>query len=157
VKSLEEIAYDAGRHALADQQALVSGVQQRTGTLLAAHAIVASFLGTTTLRSAGMDVLGWTALAALAGGLIVAAVLLAPWPMRFAVDARELHQRLRGAADATDPQHADGRLVAAAYGYQAMHDANAAGVRAMLRLSACLSALLVVQTLGWLACFALES
>lgn len=46
---LEEIAYEAGRDALADQEALVAGVRQRTGTLLAAHALVASFLGATTI------------------------------------------------------------------------------------------------------------
>lgn len=43
--TLEEITYEAGRHALSDQDALVSGIRQRTGTLLAAHALVASFLG----------------------------------------------------------------------------------------------------------------
>jgi hypothetical protein len=41
--ALEEITYEAGRAALADQESLVSGIRQRTGTLLAAHALVASF------------------------------------------------------------------------------------------------------------------
>ena len=50
VKTLEEITYEAGRAALADQETLVSGVRQRTGTLLAAHALVASFLGAATIR-----------------------------------------------------------------------------------------------------------
>jgi hypothetical protein len=53
VKRLEEIVYEAGRDALADQEALVAGVRQRTGTLLAAHALVASFLGAATIREAG--------------------------------------------------------------------------------------------------------
>jgi hypothetical protein len=51
VKALEEIACEAGRDALADQETLVSGIRQRTGTLLAAHALVASFLGATTIRA----------------------------------------------------------------------------------------------------------
>ena len=67
MKTLEEIAYEAGRAALSDQEALVAGVRQRTGTLLAAHALVASFLGATTnprdrIRSmglAGRDVSCW--------------------------------------------------------------------------------------------------
>ena|SRR5829696_7682351 len=51
---LEEITYEAGREALADQEALVAGIRQRTGTLLAAHALVTSFLGATTIREAGL-------------------------------------------------------------------------------------------------------
>ncbi len=47
MSTLDQITYDAGRHALADQEAFVAGVRQRTGTLLAAHALVASFLGGT--------------------------------------------------------------------------------------------------------------
>jgi len=34
MKTLEEITYDAGRHALADQESFVNGIRQRTGTLL---------------------------------------------------------------------------------------------------------------------------
>jgi hypothetical protein len=40
VRTLEEITYEAGRSALADQESLVAGIRQRTGTLLAAHALV---------------------------------------------------------------------------------------------------------------------
>jgi hypothetical protein len=43
--TLEEITYDASRSALADQESVAAGIRQRTGTLLAAHALVASFLG----------------------------------------------------------------------------------------------------------------
>jgi hypothetical protein len=52
MRTLEEITYDAGRHALADQESLVAGIRQRTGTLLAAHALVASFLGMSRLSGA---------------------------------------------------------------------------------------------------------
>ena len=75
VKTLEDITYEAGRHALADQEALVSGIRQRTGTLLAAHALVASFLGGATIRAKGLDALGSIALASLVLGLVVAAAL----------------------------------------------------------------------------------
>jgi hypothetical protein len=47
--TLEEIVFEAGRDALADQDSVVNGIRQRTGTLLAAHALVASFLGATTV------------------------------------------------------------------------------------------------------------
>lgn len=56
--ALEEITYEAGRAALADQESLVSGIRQRTGTLLAAHALVASFLGATTVHAQGLHALG---------------------------------------------------------------------------------------------------
>jgi hypothetical protein len=70
VKALEEIVYDAGRDALADQEALVAGIRQRTGTLLAAHALVASFLGAATIRETGLDAWGWIAISLLVIGLV---------------------------------------------------------------------------------------
>lgn len=94
MRTLEEIAYEAGRVALADQEALVAGVRQRTGTLLAAHALVASFLGATAVRAEGLDAFGWVALGALVVGLFVGALLLAPWRLTFAVDARDLYDDL---------------------------------------------------------------
>jgi hypothetical protein len=94
VARLEDIAYEAGRHALADQESLVSGIRQRTGTLLAANALVASFLGAATIRAHGFDVFGWIALVALVLGLCAAAVLLAPWDLKFAIDARDLYSQL---------------------------------------------------------------
>ena len=90
MKTLEEVTYEAGRDALADQEALVAGIRQRTGTLLAAHALVASFLGATTIRAVGLEPLSWIALGTLVAGLVLAAVLLAPWEMKFAVDAPTL-------------------------------------------------------------------
>jgi len=94
VKTLEEIVYEAGRDALADQEALVAGVRQRTGMLLAAHALVASFLGAATIRENGLDAWGWIAISLLVVGLVAAGVLLAPWRLKFSVDARELHAEL---------------------------------------------------------------
>lgn len=63
------MTYDAGRHALADQETLVSGIRQPTGTLLAANALVASFLGSVTIRAQGLKALSWIALVALVLGL----------------------------------------------------------------------------------------
>jgi hypothetical protein len=151
VARLEDITYEAGRHALADQEALVSGIRQRTGTLLAAHALVASFLGATVIRAHGLDGFGWIALGALVLGLSVAAVLLAPWPLRFSIGARELYNQLsrRAAAEAgTDDL---GWLVQAGYSYQAVCEVNEGKVRSMLWLSGVLGVLMIVQTLAWLA------
>lgn len=150
VPSLEEITYEAGRHALSDQEAQVAGIRHRTGTLLAAHALVASFLGAASIGGRGLDAWGWVALAALVLGLIVAAVLLAPWDLTFAADAREVYDRLYKRATADASIGASGWLVAAGYGYQDLHQANLRKVRRMSRMSGLLGLLMVVQTLAWL-------
>ena len=120
MKRLEEIAYEAGRDALADQEALVAGVRQRTGTLLAAHALVASFLGATTIRETGLEAWGWIALGSLVLGLVAAAILLAQWNLKFSVDAKQLYDELYEQAAAEAEADTLGWLAAAGYGYQAL-------------------------------------
>ena len=117
---LEEIAYEAGRDALADQEALVTGIRQRTGTLLAAHALVASFLGATTIRETGLGFWGWVALASLVLGLIAAAVLLAPWKLKFAVDAPQLYDEFYEQAAAEADADTLGWLAGVGFSYQAL-------------------------------------
>jgi hypothetical protein len=156
MRTLEEITYEAGRGALADQESLVAGIRQRTGTLLAAHALVASFLGATTLRDRGLSALGWVAVAALGLGLVAAAVLLAPWRLRFAVDARDFYGKLRSQAVSEERTGTFGWLAAAGFSYQALHTLNAPRVRRMSALSGALAALLVVQTLAWLTALVLD-
>ena len=156
VPTLEEITYEAGRSALADQESLVSGIRQRTGTLLAANAIVASFLGATTIRDQGLQFLGWVAVTALVLALVVAAILLAPWRLKFAVDARELYDQLyQRAAEEADAETL-GWLATAGYLYHDLRAENAASVTRMSQLSAALGALMVVQTLAWLAALAVN-
>jgi hypothetical protein len=150
VKALEEGAYEAGRAALADQESLVAGVRQRTGTLLAAHALVASFLGATTIREAGFEVWAWLAVGALLLGLVAAAILLAPWKLKFAVDARQLYDGLYPQAAAEAEAGTLGWLAAAGYLHQALREENATRVQWLSRLSGALGALMVVQTLAWL-------
>jgi hypothetical protein len=156
VRTLEEITYEAGRSALADQESLVAGIRQRTGTLLAAHALVASFLGATAVRTHGLHALGWVALAALVIGLLAAAVLLAPWRLKFAVDAPELYEELYDQASAEAETDTLGWLAAAGYGYQELRAENAKRVRRMSRLSGTLGVLMVLQTLAWLAALAID-
>jgi hypothetical protein len=154
--SLEEITYEAGRYALADQETLVSGIRQRTGTLLAAHALVASFLGATTIHSHGLGWLGWLAVSTLVAGLCDAAILLAPWSLKFAVDSRELYEELYEQAAAEASGDTLGWLAAAGFGYQALRDENARRVRRMSWLSTVLGVLMVAQTVSWLAALAVD-
>lgn len=144
---LEQITYDAGRHALADQAAFVAGVRQRAGTLLAAHALVASFLGGAALREDGSSTASWAALATLVAGLIVAAILLAPWRLRFAVDASDLYAQLQNSPLEPD---ADGHLATAGFAYQALHADNMSRARVMSSLLGILATLMIAQALFWL-------
>jgi hypothetical protein len=156
VPTLEEITFEAGRAALADQESLVAGIRQRTGTLLAAHALVASFLGATVVHADGLDALGWLALAALVAGLVAAAVLLAPWRLKFAVEARQLYDELYEQAASESEDDTLGWLAAAAFGYQDLRTENASRVKTMTWISGLLAVLVVTQTLVWLAALALD-
>ncbi len=155
MRTLEEITYEAGRSALADQESSVAGVRQRTGTILAAHALVASFLGATTVRAQGLHALGWVALTALVLGLVAAAILLAPWQLKFAVDARGLYNEFYRQAAAEIQADTLGWLAGVGYSYQILREENAAKVRRMSWLSGALGVLMVVQTLAWLAALAI--
>jgi hypothetical protein len=150
MQTLEQIAYDAGRRALADQESFVAGIRQRTGTIVAAHALVASFLGGATLQNRGLSTLCWIALTALLSGLVVAAVLLGPWRLRFAVDARKIYDRLYAQAAAEARTGTLMWLAEAGFVHQSLHEENAARVRRMSWLSGALATLMVCQTLAWL-------
>jgi len=150
MRTLEDIVYDAGEKALTEQEHLVAGIRQRTGTLLAAHALVASFLGGTTLRDQGLSTSAWVALTTLVFGLVIAAILLAPWSLRFVVDARVLYHDLNEQAASEKQAGTSDWLVAAGYSHLRLHEQNTASVRRMSSLSGALAALTVAQTLAWL-------
>jgi hypothetical protein len=143
--------FQAGRDALADQDSVVTGIRQRTGALLAAHALVASFLGATTVKSKGLHGFSWAALVALLLGLIISAVLRSNWQLRFAVDAPDFYAELYDEAVAEAETDTLGWLVSAAYGYHNLRRANAKRVRIMGHLLTVLGAAMILQTLFWLA------
>ena len=153
---LEEITYEAGRSALADQESLVSGIRQRTGTLLAAHAIVASFLGATTSPGSG------AAIAGVGGdrGACSRARCRRLHPRAMAVQvrcrfARALHRALRACGGRGRGGHA-WLAASAGYGYQELRERNASRVGLMSTLSGALGLLMVLQTLAWLAALAVD-
>jgi hypothetical protein len=150
VKTLEEVTYDAGRAALAEQEAFVAGIRQRTGTLLAAHALVASLLGGASVGAGGIGPWELLALIVLLLGLGLGAVLLGPWPLRFAVDARDLYRELRAQAAVGTGVEPNAWLVGAGFGYQALRDRNAPRVRLMSHLCAALAGIVVFGALCWL-------
>ncbi len=121
-----------------------------TGTLLAAPALVASFLGGTTVKGKGLHRVSWAALVMLVLGLIVSAVLLSNWKLRFAVDAPDLYAELYDEAAAEAENDTLGWPVSAAYGYHNLRRTNANRVRIMGILLTLLGVLMVLQTLFWL-------
>jgi hypothetical protein len=156
VTRLEEITYDAGRAALADQEVLVNGIRQRTGTLLAAQALVASFFGGPAIESEGFDVLTWSAVAALVVGLVLAAGVLAPWRLQFAIDARVIYRRLSVQAEEEMAEDTLGWLAAVGFHYEDLRRWNRRKVLLISRMSAALGVVMVVQTLLWILILGLD-
>lgn len=156
MKTLEEIVYEAGRDALADQEALVAGVRQRTGTLLAAHALVASFLGGTTIRETGSMLGDGSRSVCSFSASSLPRVLLAPWKLKFSVDARRLYAELYDEAVAEADASTLGWLASAGYGYQALRRENQRRVQLMSGISGALGILMVLQTLAWLTGLAID-
>jgi hypothetical protein len=115
---------------------MVGGIRQRTGTLLAAQALVASFLGGTAIKDYGFHALGWLAVLALLMGLVVAAVVLAPWRLKFAVNARDLYEQVYRQAREEADLDSLRWLAAVGFGYQDLRLRNARSVRWLSRLSA---------------------
>jgi hypothetical protein len=150
VPTLEEIVFQAGRDALADQDGVVTGIRQRTGTLLAAHALVASFLGATTVKAKGLHGFSWAALVTLVLGLVISAILLSNWKLRFAIDAPDFYAELYDEAASEAEADTLGWLVSAAYGYHNLRRANSRRVRIMAGLLTVLGVLMILQTLFWL-------
>jgi hypothetical protein len=116
----------------------------------------ASFLGATTVHARGLHTWGWAALAALVAGLVISAILLAPWKLKFAVDASDLYKELYEQAAAEAEADTLGWLAAAGFGYQKLRTENAKKVRRMSWLSGSLGVLVVAQTLAWLAALAIH-
>lgn len=148
---MEEIVYEAGRHALADQEALVAGIRQRTGTLLAAHALVASFLGAEALRTANLGFWTWFALAALCTGLVLAVLVLAPWNLAFAIDPTQLVAALHRLAARDVGANELTAVVELGHSYERLRDHNAPMVKRMSRLSTALAVATIPHTAGWIA------
>jgi hypothetical protein len=78
------IAYDASVRAIQDQASVLDGLRTRAGTMLAAAALVSSFLGGQALRgSTGLKLWSLTTLAIGAFVLSAVLALLILWPFAF--------------------------------------------------------------------------
>ncbi|WP_445152062.1 hypothetical protein [Baekduia sp. Peel2402] len=149
---LEEITYDLGRAALADQESVVSGIRSRTSTLVATQALVASFLGGAAIDRGSLGFCGWSAIAMLMIGLALSVVVLAPWRMRFSLDPRSIY------ADLAD-EAAAGRLdwlVIAGFIHEDLCERNRGRVDRLVMLLLLISIATMMELLLWIAAVALR-
>ncbi len=76
---LAELSYDAGVRALDLQERAVEQLRARTGILLAAASLTASFLGAQTIQhESGLSVLGGLALISLGVSVLLCVYVLLP-------------------------------------------------------------------------------
>lgn len=146
----EEIAYDMSRAALADQETMVSDIRTRAGTLVAAQALVASFLGDAATGGGSLGPWGWAAIGSLTLGLLLATVILAPWKLDFSLDMHDLYADLRAVADREAGAGTLGWLTTVIHLYQERILSNKPAVLRLNRLSAALGVATTVQSLLWI-------
>jgi hypothetical protein len=93
---LAELSYDAAVRALDLQERGVEQLRARTGTLLAASSLTASFLGAQTIQhTGGLQALGSLALISLAASIVLCIYVLLPKrELVFSVNAARMYETL---------------------------------------------------------------
>jgi hypothetical protein len=108
---LAELSYDAGVRALDLQERAVEQLRARTGTLLAASSLIASFLGAQTIaHRSGLGVLGGLALVSLVASIGLSVYILLPKKeFTFSLSAPQMYEQLFAVRD--DEEEVRRRLV----------------------------------------------
>ena len=124
---LEVVAMRFAGDALDKQDAVLAELRARTGTLLAASSIVASFLGATAIGRDGLSVLSILALLALGASLVLCVTVLLPREdVSFSVHGPEVYEELYEWRD--DPAEVHRRLT---YALKRQHERNQRSVEAL--------------------------
>lgn len=138
------LAYDASPHALEQQQRVLEEIRSRTGILLAAASLSASFLGARVFSDHGSVALSVLALIALVVTLVLGTLVLAPRAqVIFSVSGTVLYEQLLDVDDCTD-QH---RYLAS--WLDKIWEANEPVVRGLTRRFEVAAGALVLQILFW--------
>ena len=87
--SVEKLAYDEAVRGLEPQRASLDALRNRTGTLMAAAALVTTFIGGRALQG---DNSAWTTVAIIAFVAVMATtfIVLLPWKLHFALPPAQL-------------------------------------------------------------------
>jgi hypothetical protein len=142
--SLSEILYEQAQKALEQQERQVNELRQRTGTLLAAAALTASFFGAAALGRDGVVMPVILAAVALTVTVLSGLYVLYPHELEFSADARRLYDDLAG--DQEDPNRL---LVRLAFGLRDTRERNGRVVDRLARYLAIAAIALVVQIAFW--------
>lgn len=146
VATLEQTTYDLALRALGQQDQALSELRSRTGTLLTASSLIASFLGAQAIARNGLSLWIVLALAAFGASVILSIYVLLPKEgLIFALDAPETYEALYDVKD--DEAELQRQL---AYWLQSFRQANHATIR---RLTGAfqLAALALLTEIGLLA------
>jgi hypothetical protein len=119
-----ELSYEEGIRALDLQERALEQLRARTGTLLAASSLTASFLGAQAIAHAGrLGALGVSALVSLAASIGLCVYVLIPKRFTFSLGAPDMYEQLF--AVRTDEEEVRRRLV---YWLQVHWKDNQAGI-----------------------------
>jgi len=142
---LEVLALGFARDALDKQDAVLSELRARTGTLLAASSIVASFLGATAIGRHGLSVWSVLALVGLGASLGLCVWILLPRSdLSFSVDGPRVYEELYEFKD--EPLEVHHRL---AYDLRRRHGENQRTVERLFGLFRLACAALGLELALW--------
>lgn len=154
-----ELTYEASVRAIEDQANVLESVRARAGTMLAASALVTSFLGSQALSRATNEqpnesLRALTFTGAAIASLIVTALLtlavLLPYRMRFSISAREMLGILDERNRDDQPVPGTEALREVALRHEAMYDFNSTRIRVLLWCFRGAIVCLVAQVAVWI-------
>lgn len=144
ISNLPQLTYEQAQKALEQQERQVNELRQRTGTLLGAAALTASFFGSAALGRDGVAAPVILAGVALAVTVLSGLYVLYPHEMEFASDAQRLYDALE--PDRDDPERVHLRL---AFGLRDTREHNGRRVDWLARCLAIAAVALVIQIACW--------
>lgn len=148
--ALEQIAHDAAVRALEEQRVSLDELRGRTGPLLTAASVAASFLGAQAIAQHGLTVWVVLALVAFVASVLACLAVLVPREgLIFALDATVLYEHLYGVTE----EESYRRLAYWLQGYRSVNQDTISGMVTLFR-AAVLT--LVVQVLFLGLSFALH-
>ena len=135
MESIEKLAYEAALRSLDKQERLLEELRSRTGVLLAASSLAASFLGREAFRGDPSVILAGLALAAFLVSIITSALVLLPrGDFVFALSGVALYEGLYATRD--DLEEAFRRLAYDLYRFWDRNDEIVERLMGMYRLAA---------------------
>ena len=149
---LEDLAYALSLRALEQQERVLEELRARTGVLLAATALVASFLGGRALSSAASPWFTLPGVAAATASILLAVYLLAPKSkLEFALDGAAVYEHFAGEGADIPETH---RTLA--YWLSDAWASNQETIDRLVRLFAFACAALVAAVLVWALALGLD-